>query len=297
MGWGSGTAQFPYLIDPLSAIQARARKSKKSSERAIVSWWRSNWDLAGAAITATEQDVAIVFVNADSGEGYITVDGNEGDRKNLTLWGNADALVGAVAAVNRNTVVVAHSVGPAIIEPWVEHPNVTAVVWAGIPGQEAGNSIADVLFGDVNPSGRLPYTIARNASDYGAHLVTGGDAAAILSIPYTEGLLIDYRWFDAVSELLGSLDGCRTYMTMIRTTSSLASNLVLVFRTPHSSTSTSARVSSRNPTLTPNRSKLRGPPARQRPSLRARRLRCGCTGRSSRYSLRCKIPGTSMVAR
>ena len=85
MGWGSGTAQFPYLVDPLSAIQARARQSKKSSERAIVSWWRSNWELAGAASTATEQDVAIVFVNADSGEGYITVDGNEGDRKNLTL--------------------------------------------------------------------------------------------------------------------------------------------------------------------------------------------------------------------
>ncbi|KAI0083610.1 glycosyl hydrolase family 3 N terminal domain-containing protein [Irpex rosettiformis] len=197
MGWGSGTAQFPYLIDPLSAIQSRARKGKKSSERAIVTWWRSNWELAGAASAATEQDVAIVFVNADSGEGYITVDGNEGDRNNLTLWGNADALVSVVAGVNNNTVVVAHSVGPAIIEPWVEHPNVTAVIWAGVPGQEAGNSIADVLFGDVNPSGRLPYTIAKDVSDYGAQLVTGGDAAAILSIPYTEGLLIDYRWFDA----------------------------------------------------------------------------------------------------
>jgi hypothetical protein len=115
-----------------------------------------------------------------------------------------------VAQSNPNTIVVAHSVGPAIIEPWIEHPNVTAVVWAGIPGQEAGNSIADVLFGDVNPSGRLPYTIAKQASDYSAGLVLGGAAATILSIPYSEGLLIDYRWFDAVSVtvLMRRLLGC-----------------------------------------------------------------------------------------
>lgn len=66
-------------------------------------------------------------MNADSGEGYITVDGNEGDRKNLTLWQNADALISAVAAVNNNTIVVANSVGPAIVEPWIENPNITAV--------------------------------------------------------------------------------------------------------------------------------------------------------------------------
>lgn len=68
-----------------------------------------------------------MFVNADSGEGYITVDGNEGDRKNLTLWQNADALIAAVASVNNNTIVIANSVGPAIVEPWIDNPNVTAV--------------------------------------------------------------------------------------------------------------------------------------------------------------------------
>lgn len=91
-----------------------------------------------------------------------------------------------------------HSVGPAILEAWIEHPNVTAVVWAGIAGQEAGNSITDVLYGAYNPSGRLPYTIAKSPSDYGAQLITGGTSADILSIPYTEGLNIDYRHFDAV---------------------------------------------------------------------------------------------------
>ncbi|GJE84410.1 glycoside hydrolase family 3 protein [Phanerochaete sordida] len=192
MGWGSGTAQFPYLIDPLSAIQNRAIK-----DHTLVTWWRSNFDLPGVAATVQQQSAAIVFVNADSGEDYITVDGNEGDRKNLTLWQNADALITTVANNNNNTIVVVHSVGPAIVEPWIDHPNVTALIWAGIPGQEAGNSIRDVLYGDYNPSGRLPYTIAKSPSDYPTQLITGGGPNDILSIPYTEGLFIDYRHFDA----------------------------------------------------------------------------------------------------
>ncbi len=195
VGWGSGMTSFSYLISPLEAIQARARKDSYGSQ---VSWFLNNWDLAGAQATALDQDVALVFVNVDSGEGFITVDGNEGDRKNLTLWGNADELIAAIAEVNRNTIVIAHSVGPAIIEPWIENPNITAVVWAGVSGQEAGNSIMDVLYGDVNPSGRLPYTIAKRPEDYSAQLITGGSGDDILRIDYTEGLNIDYRHFDAV---------------------------------------------------------------------------------------------------
>lgn len=58
-----------------------------------------------------------------------------------------------------------------------------------MPGQEAGNAITDVLYGDWNPSGRLPYTIAKQASDYPVQLVLGGQPTDILSIPYTEGYL------------------------------------------------------------------------------------------------------------
>ena len=108
----------------------------------------------------------------------------------------------AVAAQNPNTIVVVHSVGPMILEPWIDHPNVTAVctliivrhfsfdltialsqvLWAGLPGQESGNSLTDVLYGARNPSGRLPYTIAKQASDYPAQVVKG-----IVEIDYTEG--------------------------------------------------------------------------------------------------------------
>ncbi|KAJ7207949.1 glycoside hydrolase family 3 protein [Mycena pura] len=192
MGWGSGTANFTYLVSPLEAIQRRARQDRTS-----VSWIFDDYDTDRAGNMAIGRSAALVFISSDSGEEYITVDGNEGDRKNLTAWHNGDELVLAVAAQNNNTIVVVHSVGPLILEPWIDHPNVTAVLWAGVPGQEAGNALTDVLYGDWNPSGRLPYTIARQVADYPAQPVTGGQPTDILSIPYTEGLNVDYRHFDS----------------------------------------------------------------------------------------------------
>jgi beta-glucosidase len=100
---------------------------------------------------------------------------------------NGDALVEAVAAQNNNTIVVIHSVGPLILEAWIEHPNVTAVVWAGLGGTETGNALVDVIYGGKNPSGRLPYTIAKSPSDYPAQLMKGGNGEEILNITYSEG--------------------------------------------------------------------------------------------------------------
>ncbi|KAF7290649.1 Glycoside hydrolase family 3 protein [Mycena indigotica] len=192
MGWGSGTSNFTYLVSPLEAIQQRARKDRTS-----VSWILDDFNRNRAGNMALGRSAALVFISSDSGEDYITVDGNEGDRKNLTAWHDGDDLVLAVAAQNNNTIVIVHSVGPLILEPWIEHPNVSAVLWAGLPGQEAGNSITDILYGDWNPSGRLPYTIAKQMSDYSAPLITGGSGNDVLAIPYTEGLNIDYRHFDS----------------------------------------------------------------------------------------------------
>ncbi len=129
------------------------------------------------------------YLSVDS----ITVDGNEGDRKNLTAWHGGDDLILAVAGNNSNTMVVMHSVGPLILEAWIEHPNVTAVIWAGLPGQESGkfgpvlvrsryyvfmhpgNALRAVLYGEWNPSGKLPYTIAKIASDYSGGIITDSD--------------------------------------------------------------------------------------------------------------------------
>jgi len=191
MGWGSGTADFPYLVDPLQALSNQARKDRTS-----LSWWFKDFDLAGAMSTAMNQQVVIVGINSDSGEDYITVDGNEGDRNNLTAWHGGDDLIQAVASVNNNTIVVVHSVGPLIIEKWIDHPNVTAVLWAGLPGQESGNSLREILYGKYNPSGRLPYTIAKNRTDYSADIIyVNSNVPAEPQVNYTEGLEIDYRHF------------------------------------------------------------------------------------------------------
>ncbi|KAJ7793670.1 beta-glucosidase [Mycena olivaceomarginata] len=194
VGWGSGTANFPYLTSPLDAIRSRS-----AADGTVVSLSTSDTDLTGARTAATGKDVAFVFITgksqSDSGEGYITVEGNVGDRNSLSAWHSGDALVAAVAAANKNTVVVVNSVGPINMEAWVTNANVTAVVWSGLPGQEAGNGLVDVLYGAYNPSGRLPYTIGKSITDYSAQ-VTVNQAGSITPITYNEGIFIDYRHFD-----------------------------------------------------------------------------------------------------
>ncbi|THH31988.1 hypothetical protein EUX98_g2192 [Antrodiella citrinella] len=140
------TADFPYLIAPVDAISTRA-----TSEGSEVSSSLSDSDLDAAVQTVTGKSVAFVFVTADSGELGTPVDGNDGDRNDLQAWYDGDALINAVAAVNPNTVVVVNTVGPIIVEAWIDNPNVTALVWSGLPGQEAGNSLVDILYGDYNP--------------------------------------------------------------------------------------------------------------------------------------------------
>ena len=127
-GWGSGAVEFPYLVAPLDAIKTQAQKDGTTVTTS------STDNAQQGASAAQNADYAIVCINSDSGEGYITVEGNAGDRKNLDPWHNGNDLVKAVAAVNKKTIVVIHSVGPLILEPYIDNPNVVAVVWAGLPG-------------------------------------------------------------------------------------------------------------------------------------------------------------------
>lgn len=183
-GWGSGTAQFPYLVAPYDAISTQAAADKTTIHL-------SNTDTISSGVTAASAAAtAIVFINSDSGEGYITVEGNAGDRNNLDPWHSGNQLVEAVAAANSKTIVVIHSVGPVILESIIALPNVVAVVWAGIPGQESGDGLVDVIYGTTSPNGKLPFTIAKAATDYGTE-VTAGPVDN-----FAEGLYIDYRHFD-----------------------------------------------------------------------------------------------------
>jgi beta-glucosidase len=192
MGWGSGTADFPYLVTPLEAI-----KSTVTAHGGVVQSVTNNYAYSQIQAMASQASVAIVFVNADSGEGYITVDGNQGDRNNLTIWQNGDTLIKNVSSLCNNTIVVIHSVGPVLVNSFYNSPNITAVLWAGLPGQESGNAIADILYGRTNPGGKLPFTFGSSAAEYGADLIyTPNNGVASPQDNFEEGVFIDYRAFD-----------------------------------------------------------------------------------------------------
>jgi beta-glucosidase len=200
MGWGSGTANFPYLITPDAAIQAEVIQNGKGFYESVLD------DYAYAQISALARradqvdGVCLAFVNSDSGEGYIVVDGNEGDRNNLTLWHSGDVLIQNVTSQCNNTVVIIHSVGAVNIETFYDNPNVTAILWAGIPGQESGNSLVDILYGKKSP-GRLPFTIGTWRGSYGTDILyTPNNGVLAPQQDLTEGIFNDYRGFDANNE-------------------------------------------------------------------------------------------------
>jgi beta-glucosidase len=177
---GSGSSTPPYVISPFKALQ----------DRIIANRGTLRWDFWGVNPTVyANAEACLVFINAYASESF--------DRTSLTDE-FSDQLVNNVATNCSNTIVVIHSAGIRTVDAWNDHPNVTAILYAGVPGQESGNAIADVLFGDVNPSGRLPYTIARSETDYGALLNSTVDLSipAFLQSDFTEGLYIDYRDFN-----------------------------------------------------------------------------------------------------
>lgn len=138
-----------------------------------------------AAALAGQSDLAVVFVRTYDSEG--------GDRPSLTLPNGQDELIAQVVAANPHTIVVLTTGGPVTM-PWLGR--VPAVVQAWFGGQEQGNAIARVLFGDVNPSGKLPITFPANESrtpTSGKERFPGTDD----KVAYDEGVFIGYRWFDS----------------------------------------------------------------------------------------------------
>jgi beta-glucosidase len=98
------------------------------------------------------------------------------------------------------TIVSIHNAGTRLVDRWIDHENITAVLFAHLPGQDSGKALVSVMYGDQAPSGRLPYTVAKNESDYGQLLapVTADNASNYYtSANFTEGVYIDYRHFDA----------------------------------------------------------------------------------------------------
>jgi len=200
LGYGSGTTYFNYTVDPLTAIKARAEKegikiinsndiiesAEVIEERTIVV---GKEDIDKAKEVAGEADLCIVFISADSGEQYIDLEKSVGDRYDLKAWHSGDELVEAVLEKNENVIVVINSPGPIDL-PWYE--NIKGLIFSGFGGAESGNGIADILFGDYNPSGHLPYVWAE-LDNYPSKI-------KIFSNPtyydYKEGVFVGQRYFD-----------------------------------------------------------------------------------------------------
>lgn len=193
VGWGSGASDFPYLIDPFVALQKNFNFEKVSLSR-ILKNKLSKRDQE----EVKDQDLCLVFANADAGEGYLAWEGVRADRNDLELQKDGTKLIRQVADLcGGPVIVVIHSVGPVVMEEFADLPSIKAILHANLPGQESGNALADVLFGVVDASGRLAYTIGRSMAEY-------GEGAPVLYYPnhivpqadFKEGLYIDYRHFD-----------------------------------------------------------------------------------------------------
>jgi beta-glucosidase len=177
---GGSSAVAAFAFDP--PLQALARRAKVTYDPGT--------DAAQAAAVARANDVAIVFAADSASEGE--------DKTCLSLdcppgANGQDAVIEAVAAANPRTVVVLLTAGP-VLTPWRDH--IAALLEGWFPGEQAGEALARVLFGDVDASGRLPLSFPKVAAD----APTAGDSEAypgLLEAKYKEGVLIGYRHYDA----------------------------------------------------------------------------------------------------
>ena len=175
-GGGSSMVTPVYTVAPVTGIQDRAGSSVTVS-------YNDGSTISTAVSLAQVSDIAIVMVGDSEAEG---------SDDSILLSGNQDSLVEAIVAANPKTIVVLKT-GTAILMPWAS--SVPAILEAWYPGEEDGNAVAAVLFGDVNPSGKLPLTFPANLSDLPANTTAqypGVNGVAT----YSEGIFVGYRHYD-----------------------------------------------------------------------------------------------------
>lgn len=182
-GGGSGATAQNLISAPFDALVAQAYKDGTALF----------WDFeAGSPVVNPTSDACIVIGNTWATEGY--------DRPALRD-DFTDGLIINVANQCANTIVVFHNAGARLVDTFIDHPNVTAVIFAHLPGQESGQALISLLYGQTNPSGRLPYTVARNESDYNSlsqpdKTIAPNKYELFPQSNFSEGVYVDYRQFD-----------------------------------------------------------------------------------------------------
>jgi beta-glucosidase len=179
-------ASFISSADVLPICPDTALQAIRQRARGVRVRYADGTTVRAAVALARRSRVAVVFARDVEAERY--------NRPHLGLGRSIDALIGAVARANPQTIVVLETGGPVTM-PWVGR--VGAVLEAWYPGERGGHAVARLLFGDVSPSGRLPITFPRREADlptFGSRLRWPGTPARI---EYSEGLRVGYRWYDA----------------------------------------------------------------------------------------------------
>lgn len=155
---------------------------------------RSAKELMDEAVRVAREADCVIFIGGLNKSD--NQDCEDSDRKSLSLPYGQDELIAALSKANRNLVVVNIS-GNAVAMPWIEQ--VPAVLQTWYLGSEAGHALAAVLVGDVNPSGKLPFTFPARLEDVGAHEVgeyIGTKSKTVVDEKYNEGIFVGYRWAD-----------------------------------------------------------------------------------------------------
>lgn len=180
-GCGSGATTPAVFTSPFESLKVKA----VYDDTAIYHDFES-----AAPVVDPLSDACIVFGNAWACEGY--------DRP--AIHDNyTDNLIKTVARQCAKTIVVFHNAGVRLVDAFVDHPNVTAIVFAHLPGRDSGQALVSLLYGHSNPSGKLPYTVARKDADYGVLLnpdVAGGRFQKFPQSDFSEGTYLDYKYFD-----------------------------------------------------------------------------------------------------
>ena len=206
VGGGSSSLKVKHECTPLEGIRAAVGdKAEVLYERGYVgdvtgdyngvvtgqdlSEGRSGAQLLAHAIAAARKVDAVVFIGGlNKGDHQ---DSEGADRLQLGLPYGQDAVIGALAEANPNLAVAIVS-GNAVAMPWIDR--VPAVLEAWYSGSEAGNALADVLFGAVNPSGKLPFTFPVRLEDCSAH--SAGEYPGDGQVVYRDGIFVGYRWIE-----------------------------------------------------------------------------------------------------
>ena len=206
VGGGSSSLKVRHEYTPLEGIRAAAAgKAEVIYERGYVgdvtgdyngvktgqdlSESRSEAQLIADAAAAARKADAVIFVGGLNKSNHQDCEGD--DRLQYGLPYAQDKVIGALAEANPNLAVVIVS-GNAVAMPWIDR--VPAVLEAWFSGSEAGNALADVVFGAVNPSGKLPFTFPVRLEDNGAHAL--GEYPGSDKVKYNESIFVGYRWHD-----------------------------------------------------------------------------------------------------